>query len=70
MGNNALAVDATSARIMGLEPNAITYFQAAHENRLGSLKAEDIKLTTFGIDAFKTDFDLDPEFGHLKDTSA
>lgn len=70
MGNNALAVDATSARIMGLEPKAINYFQVAHENGLGSLKAEDINLTTFGIDVFKTDFDLDPEFGHLKDTPA
>ena len=70
MGNNALSVDATSARIMGLEPNKINYFQAAHENRLGSLKMEDIILAASEIEAFKTDFNLDPDFSHLKATSA
>lgn len=70
MGNNALSVDATSARIMGLEPARINYFQPAQENRLGSLKEEDIILTASEIDAFMTDFDLDPEFSHLKATSA
>jgi len=69
MGNNALAVDATSARVMGLEPNKINYFQTAQENRLGSLKEEDIILTSSEIEAFKTDFDLEPEFSHLKATS-
>ena len=70
MGNNALSVDATSARIMGLEPNKINYFQATHENRLGSLKMEDIILAASEIEAFKTDFNLDPDFSHLKVTSA
>ena len=69
MGNNALAVDATSACILGLEPNKISYFQTAHENRLGTLKAEDIVLTASEIEAFKTDFDLNPEFRYLKATS-
>jgi uncharacterized protein (DUF362 family) len=70
MGNNALSVDATSARIMGLEPNKINYFQTAHKNKLGSLKMDDIVLTASEIEIFKTDFDLDPEFSHLKATSA
>jgi uncharacterized protein (DUF362 family) len=68
MGDNALAVDATSARIMGLEPERISYFQTAHENRLGTLKAEDVILTASGTEAFKTDFDLDPELSRLKAT--
>ena len=68
MGNNALSVDAISASIMGLEPNKISYFQTAHENRLGSLKTEDIMLTASRTESFKTDFDLDPEFRHLKAT--
>jgi len=66
MGHNALSVDATAARIMGIEPAQSTYFQAAHVNKLGSLKAEDINLTASRIDDFKTDFELDPEFIHLK----
>ena len=70
MGNNALSVDATSARIMGLEPKKINYFQAAHENRLGSLKKGDIILAVSEIEAFRTDFNLDPDFSHLKATSA
>ena len=70
MGNNALSVDATSARIMGLEPNKINYFQAAPETRLGSLKMENIILAASELEAFKTDFELDPEFSHLKATSA
>jgi len=68
MGHNALSVDATAARIMGIEPAQSTYFQAAHVNKLGSLKAEDITLTASRIDDFKTDFKLDPEFVHLKST--
>lgn len=68
MGHNALSVDATAARIMGTEPAQSTYFQAAHVNRLGSLKAEDITLTASEIDDFKTDFKLDPEFMNLKST--
>jgi uncharacterized protein (DUF362 family) len=70
MGSNALSVDATTARIMGLEPEKIIYFQIAHKSKLGSLKKEDIILTASEIEAFKTDFDLDPEFRHLKSTSA
>ena len=66
MGNNALSVDAVSSRIMGLEPNRINYLQTAHENRLGSLKTEDIILTASEIDTYKTDFDLDPDFNHLQ----
>jgi uncharacterized protein (DUF362 family) len=66
MGHNALSVDATAARIMGVDPAQSTYFQAAHVNKLGSLEAEDIALTASRIDDFKTDFELDPEFVHLK----
>ena len=68
MGHNALSVDATAARIMGIEPAQSTYFQAAHVNRLGSLKAEDISLTASKIDDFKTDFKLDLEFMNLRFT--
>ncbi len=68
MGHNALSVDATAARIMGIEPDRCTYFQAAHVNKLGSLKAEDITLTASRIEDIKTDFKLDPEFIHLKST--
>jgi len=66
MGHNALSVDATAARIMGIEPARSTYFQAAHANKLGSLKEEDITLTASRINDFRTDFKLDPEFIDLK----
>ena len=66
MGENALAVDATSARIMGLDPEKISYLQAAHQNGLGTLKADEITLTASGTEAFKADFDLDPELRFLK----
>lgn len=68
MGHNALSVDATAARIMGIEPAQCNYFQGAHLNKLGSLEAEDITLTASPINDFKTDFKLDPEFIHLKST--
>jgi uncharacterized protein (DUF362 family) len=68
MGDNALAVDATSARVMGLAPEKIGYLQTAHENRLGTLRAEEIILTDSCTEAFKTDFDLDPELSRLKAT--
>ena len=68
MGDNALAVDATTARIMGLDPEKISYLQAAHENRLGTLKADEITLTASGTEAFVTDFDLDPELNFMKAT--
>ena len=66
MGDNALAVDSTSARIMGLVPERIGYIKTAHKNGLGALKEEEITLTASGMEAFKADFDLIPELRFLK----
>ncbi len=66
MGDNALSVDATSARIMGLDPAKIIYFQAASKMKLGTLNTKDIILTGSDINDFRTEFKLDPAFNNLK----
>ncbi len=66
MGDNPLAVDATAARMMGLEPARINYMRVAHASKLGPIKTDDIALTASPIGDFKMDFDLGPEFKHLK----
>jgi len=66
MGDNALAVDATAARIMGVDPARVDYLAMAHRIKLGSLRPEDIALAGEKIERARTDFNLDPEFASLR----
>jgi uncharacterized protein (DUF362 family) len=66
MGDNALAVDATAARVMGIDPGRVDYLAMAHRIRLGSLRTEDIRLSGPPIERVRADFKLDPEFQVLR----
>ncbi len=66
LGDNALAVDATAARVMGVDPARVDYLAMAHRIKLGSLRREDIAVAVGSIDRFRTDFVLDPEFASLR----
>jgi len=66
MGDNALAVDATAARVMGIDPARVEYLALAHRLRLGSLRRDDIAVIGAAIDTVRTDFALDPEFAQLR----
>ena len=62
MGDNALSVDATAARIMGVDPARVDYLAMAHKIRIGSLRRDDIGIAGGTIERVRTDFVLDPEF--------
>jgi uncharacterized protein (DUF362 family) len=66
MGDNALAVDATAARVMGVDPAHVDYLAMAHRIKLGSLRREDIAVTVGRLDRARTDFALDPEYALLR----
>jgi uncharacterized protein (DUF362 family) len=66
LGDNALAVDATAARVMGVDPARVDYLAMANRIKLGSLRREDIAVAVGSIDRFRTDFVLDPEFASLR----
>ena len=66
MGDNALAVDATAARVMGVDPARVDYLAMAHKLRLGSLRPADIQVGGAAVDRLRTDFALDPEYAQLR----
>jgi uncharacterized protein (DUF362 family) len=66
MGDNALGVDATAARIMGVDPARVDYLAMAHRLRLGSLRSEDIGVAGGPLVRARSDFKLDPEFQALR----
>jgi len=66
MGDNALAVDATAARVMGIDPARVEYLAMAHKIKLGSLRREDIAVAGEKIEKVRTDFVLDPEYAFLR----
>jgi uncharacterized protein (DUF362 family) len=66
MGDNALAVDATAARVMGVDPARVDYLAMAHKIRLGSLRREDIAVAGVGIEQVRADFALEPEYAFLR----
>ena len=66
MGDNALAVDATAARVMGIDPGRVDYLAMAHKIKLGSLRREDIAVAGEKIEKVRADFVLDPEYSFLK----
>jgi len=70
MGDNALAVDATSARVMGVDPARVDYLAMAHKVRIGSLRRDDIGIAGEAIDRVRVDFALDPEFAQIRASRA
>jgi uncharacterized protein (DUF362 family) len=66
MGDNALAVDATAARVMGVDPARVEYLAMAHKIKLGSLRREDIAVAGEKIEKVRADFVLDPEYAFLR----
>jgi uncharacterized protein (DUF362 family) len=66
MGDNALAVDATAARVMGVDPARVDYLAMAHKIRLGSLRGEDIAVAGARIEQVRAEFNLDPEYAFLR----
>ncbi|MCJ7487377.1 MAG: DUF362 domain-containing protein, partial [Candidatus Aminicenantes bacterium] len=66
MGDNALAVDATAARVMGIDPARVEYLAMAHRIKLGSLRRVDIAVAGENIEKARTDFVLDPEYAFLR----
>jgi uncharacterized protein (DUF362 family) len=57
MGRNLPAVDATCARIMGIDPHKVSYLAAASE-RLGPIRQSDIRQRGEAIASVRTDFAL------------
>jgi uncharacterized protein (DUF362 family) len=66
MGDNALAADATAARIMGVEPGLVEYLAMAQRAGLGSLRPQDISVAGDRIERVRADFALEPEFAYLR----
>ena len=57
MGRNLPAVDATCARIMGIDPHKVSYLAAA-SGRLGPIRDSDIRQRGEAIASVRTDFAL------------
>lgn len=66
MGDNALAVDATAARVMGIDPARVDYLDMAHKIKLGSILAEDIAVTGSTVKQVRVDFALEPDYAFLR----
>jgi uncharacterized protein (DUF362 family) len=64
-GNDLVAVDATAARIMKLEPAKISYLQMAGEF-LGNVARDHIEQIGERLDRFEQDFRVIEEFKDLK----
>ncbi len=66
MGDNTLAVDATAARVMGVDPSRVEYLALAQRIRLGSLRPEDIEVLGERVERVRSDFALESEFAYLR----
>jgi uncharacterized protein (DUF362 family) len=66
MGDNALSVDATAARVMGIDPARVDYLAMAQRIKLGFLRRENIDVTGEKIENVRTDYVLDSEFSFLR----
>lgn len=66
MGDNALAVDATAARIMGVDPARVDYLAMAQMVGLGSHRRNFIDLVGEDVLLVRKDFRLIPDFSHLR----
>lgn len=66
MGDNPLAVDATAARIMGIDPARVEHLAMAEKVKLGTLNAAGIELAGARLEDVKTEFALLPAFSRLR----
>jgi uncharacterized protein (DUF362 family) len=64
-GSDLVAVDATAARVMTLNPRKVRYLETAGQF-LGNLEEERIVQIGEPIGRFRTDFKVLPSFRHLK----
>ncbi len=64
LGDDLVAVDATAARLMQIEPTKITYLERAGEF-LGNVAQEKILQVGERLDAFQQSFRVIPRFQHL-----
>jgi uncharacterized protein (DUF362 family) len=65
MGTDVVAVDATCARVIGVDPGKLVYLEAAG-NFLGNVVARRIEQIGEPIDRFRSDFDLIDRMKHIR----
>jgi uncharacterized protein (DUF362 family) len=53
-GSDVVAVDATTSRLMGINPHEIDHIMMAHERGLGEI--DNVEILGDGIEAVKRDF--------------
>lgn len=63
-GADRVAVDATACRVMGIDPRRIRYLRMAQD--AGQIEDANIRQIGEPVQAVRTDFDLIPEFRHLR----
>lgn len=63
-GADRVAVDATACRVMGIDPRRIRYLRMAED--AGQLEEAHVRQIGEPLRAVRTDFDLIPEFRHLR----
>lgn len=66
MGTDPVAVDATCARIIGLDPQRLPYLETAGKRHLGVVAAEAIAVRGEPMSRFATTFELLPDLSHLR----
>lgn len=66
LGDNAVAVDATAARIMGVEPARVDYLAMAQGVGLGAHQVESIDLVGESVHRVRKEFALLPQFQYLR----
>jgi len=67
-GNDLVAVDATAARLMQIDPSKVSYLAKA-EQFLGNMAQEKIVQVGESLSAYQQDFSVMPSFQHLKTIS-
>jgi uncharacterized protein (DUF362 family) len=65
MGADVVAVDATCARVVGIDPDKLVYLEAAG-NYLGNVDAGRIRQVGERTDRFRSDFTLIPRMQHIR----
>jgi uncharacterized protein (DUF362 family) len=66
MGDNALAVDATAARVMGVDPALVEYMVMSQRIKIGSLRPGDIDVLGESVEKARRNFALDRDFAFLR----
>ncbi len=66
MGESPLAVDATAARVMGVNPPRVDYFRLARMMNLGTFEDKEIRIGGISARKSRTDFALPDDFRYLR----